>query len=224
MVLNAHGYSGVARQGTLGGWGLANPAPTLLRFLCPPSSWPRPALAGHRFRPGESPGLEVWGALASPSPRGSRRGEDENATPLTSLLPVPSLLPRWGHRPLRTVTDCQAAGRRNTNGVSKTLTLQLPVPTPLPWLREHLVSRTQGRCEAESGCLLAGGGELGPLLGQLWLRSQDLPRPALCASVHQECTYLAAALLSLRGGQLAAPTSRERDRSEHLASGGCVIP
>ena len=162
MVLNAHGYSGVARQGTLGGWGLANPAPTLLRFLCPPSSWPRPALAGHRFRPGESPGLEVWGALASPSPRGSRRGEDENATPLTSLLPVPSLLPRWGHRPLRTVTDCQAAGRRNTNGVSKTLTLQLPVPTPLPWLREHLVSRTQGRCEAESGCLLAGEGSWGP--------------------------------------------------------------
>ena len=76
----------------------------------------------------------------------------------------------------------------------------------------------------EGGRGKAGGGELGALLGQLWLRSQDLPRPALCTSVHQECTYLAEAPLSLRGGQLAAPTSVERDRSEHLASGGCVIP
>ena len=65
--------------------------------------------------------------------------------------------------------------------MSKTLTHRLPVPTPLPWLTEHLVSRTQGRCEAESGCLLAGGGELGALQGQLWFRSQDLPRLALCA-------------------------------------------
>ena len=86
-----------SQAGTLGSWGLADPAPTLPRFLCPPSSWPQPTLAGPRFRPGESPGLEVWGALASPSPQGARRGEDENATPLTSLLPVPSLLPRGGH-------------------------------------------------------------------------------------------------------------------------------
>lgn len=108
--------------------------------------------------------------------------------------------------------------------MSKTLTQRLPVPTPLPWLTEHLASTTQGRCEAASGCLLVGEGERGALLGQLWLWSQDPPRPAMCASVHQERTYLAEAPLSLRGGQRAAPTSMKRDRSEHLASGGCVIP
>lgn len=101
----------------------------------------------------------MWGALASPSPQGSRRGEDENATPLTSLLPVPSLLPRGSLTSLH--SDCQPAGEEEHQW-SKTLTLRLPVPTPLPWLREHLVSRTQGRCEAESGCLLAGEGSWGP--------------------------------------------------------------
>lgn len=87
----------------------------------------------------------------------------------------------------------------------------LPVPNPLPWLMEHLVSRTQGRCEFENCCLLAGAGSS----PETAVAEVEIPTQTcylvLCPSeATKNDTQLAGALLcpSLSSkGEVAAPTS-----------------